>query len=981
MGTKVQYKSYLPGYHPMGELNDDSNSRTWPVYYGDKPSSNGQFHDPYSQRTIADGYFGYHTEAVKQKMLEHEATFKRQVYELHRVYRVQRDLMDELKMNELQKQSMGIETSMSSCSASQRQDAQRWHASSAFPPSSSSSVKPAVLGAKDFHSTPSFLSGKNPQNGLVSPSNAGSSKDCDVEIIDCRPSKARSKFNLELRADEYIDVEEPKYSSKRPPCVSSYPSNGSCENPPSSSAKMLLGGAVQIDSRGIGARQNNGGLADLNEKIQIQQPNSSSLNFVGCDSSFRSNQQFGSKSQAQAFPQELMLNSHQGRDDSRPRNLNMGQKEKGNWSLMLESALSKGQTAAFPQNLLSDKISVFNKGQEASHFQASQIKTENWKERSEGGSKHSAAGIDFFNRLSGPRQLGTSISTSMSPWDKSGSCVSQKSAADVPHPCFNPAGTLPQSLRSSSKSAWTVGQGWQMNSDSGRDCAYQNGFYKGTCSGPGPTRCPTGGSDYLNRSNGSHVASGLSFSQNGSLSLKGATSVNASAAKGIDLNIVSVGDSHDSVEDTRFDRLNRDHRVADLPWLKSSTGLRNGMISGLDSSAYGMESKRPTAKKIMGVPIFGESPKGASSCRPSLSKEDEMGTARNVRDFDMNLPCESEDKDAKTAGVSRRNHIDLNTCLTEDDALVTISTPGCDSGKRVIRGFDLEAPGETEEEELVQRTPQEPEDSDEDLLTVAVEAIVGISSCRKLTLTENPARDPPEAVPDALKWFSDVISSCANDEDKKLLDEIGENNAEENDTEEDVESMDYFEYMTLQLPETKEEDYLPDYPKPPEPLGAGPFTARTRKGQARRGRPRRDFQRDILPGLTSLARHEVTEDLQTFGGLMRAMGHSWQSGLTRRAGPRRGRPRLTPVQPPNPSPATTPSPIRSPLLPRKPASEASPSPACSPSPQKRTKTTAGRELIHMEDNHRSLTGWGKTTRRPRRQRCPAIGNASFLHIA
>uniref|UniRef100_A0A7N0T5J9 Uncharacterized protein n=1 Tax=Kalanchoe fedtschenkoi TaxID=63787 RepID=A0A7N0T5J9_KALFE len=118
---------------------------------------------------------------------------------------------------------------------------------------------------------------------------------------------------------------------------------------------------------------------------------------------------------------------------------------------------------------------------------------------------------------------------------------------------------------------------------------------------------------------------------------------------------------------------------------------------------------------------------------------------------------------------------------------------------------------------------------------------------------------------------------------------------------------------------------------------------------------------------------------------MRAMGHSWQSGLTRRAGPRRGRPRLTPaVQPP---PAATPSPICSlPFPPKKPAVEAaSPSPACSPSTQKRTTTTTTttttNKLMSMEDR-RSLTGWGKTTRRPRRrQRGGPTGNASVIHIA
>lgn len=57
---------------------------------------------------------------------------------------------------------------------------------------------------------------------------------------------------------------------------------------------------------------------------------------------------------------------------------------------------------------------------------------------------------------------------------------------------------------------------------------------------------------------------------------------------------------------------------------------------------------------------------------------------------------------------------------------------------------------------------------------------------------------------------------------------------------------------------------------------------RPRRGQARKPRQRRDFQRDILPSIASLSRHEVTVDLQTIGGLMRASGRPWQMAVSRR---------------------------------------------------------------------------------------------------
>jgi hypothetical protein len=157
--------------------------------------------------------------------------------------------------------------------------------------------------------------------------------------------------------------------------------------------------------------------------------------------------------------------------------------------------------------------------------------------------------------------------------------------------------------------------------------------------------------------------------------------------------------------------------------------------------------------------------------------------------------------------------------------------------------------------------------------------------------------------------------------------------------------------MTLQLEEIKEEDYMPKPLVPEnfieEETGTTSLPTRARKGPARRGRQRRDFQRDILPGLSSLSRHEVTEDLQTFGGLMKATGHAW-AGLSRRSSSRngcgRGR-RRSQVPPSPPPPVATVE-------------------TCTPLMQQLNNVEVG-----LDD--RSLTGWGKTTRRPRRQRCPA----------
>ncbi|KAI4381371.1 hypothetical protein MLD38_007447 [Melastoma candidum] len=203
---------------------------------------------------------------------------------------------------------------------------------------------------------------------------------------------------------------------------------------------------------------------------------------------------------------------------------------------------------------------------------------------------------------------------------------------------------------------------------------------------------------------------------------------------------------------------------------------------------------------------------------------------------------------------------------------------------------------------------------------------------------------------DPLNWFADVAVMCLNDTEMRYgasPSKCGRSRFQ--DEESTSEEIDDFESMTLKLTEMTSEDYLPkpfihEIPHEDEPV-ANSVSNRPRRGQARRGRQRRDFQRDILPGLASLSRHEVTEDLQTFGGLMRATGHVWQSGLTRRNsrnGGGRGR-RQTTVT----------------------ASQNAPN----YNPRTLVQQSSPIEVAGVED--KSLTSWGKTTRRPRRQRCPS----------
>lgn len=76
MGTKVQS---LPGYYSMRDLNEESSSCGWPLFYGDKALANGQYYHNHLPSAAADVCSAYDKDVVKQMMLEHEAIFKNQV--------------------------------------------------------------------------------------------------------------------------------------------------------------------------------------------------------------------------------------------------------------------------------------------------------------------------------------------------------------------------------------------------------------------------------------------------------------------------------------------------------------------------------------------------------------------------------------------------------------------------------------------------------------------------------------------------------------------------------------------------------------------------------------------------------------------------------------------------------------------------------------------------------------------------------------
>ncbi|KAL5553690.1 hypothetical protein UlMin_041091 [Ulmus minor] len=1103
MGTKVHSKSFLPAYHSMRDLNDDSNSCSWPLYYGDNNLTNGQYYNGFLQRVAPDAYPGYDKDTLKQKMLEHEATFKDQVYELHRLYRIQKDMMDEVKRKEIHNSRRPIDTSSSASPLASQitsEDSRKWH-NRGFPIVNSVCGRPSISGIEGIHSPLSSIKGNSPLSGPFPSQNGGSSR--DLEVLESRPTKVRRKmFDLQLPADEYIDTEEREQINDNQVSAvsSSYPSEN-CKIAPESQVKLFFGDGGNNACKGESLRsdvclRSTNGLADLNEPIQLEETKETNTSSYidleahnSCNGKIQ-NPDLSAKSNLQllGLPKEISLSSY-GNSNSTHYSLHLQNNGNGTarFPHVLEAGLRESNLHSVSQGLQSDKLLLSsqptqvsaNKVDEPAFYLMDKSKGDLWREKTVcgveiSGRSHDATSNKYLgsfvaSHVPGPYTIAPSSELAKSwshSWEKPSSCLSQKSISvqtpaglnssallskssqasvqsdwiygdrsyfvssksnlpfgtELPHTGLSSSATLSKSSQASVQRDGIFGDKWYFNSDAksnppfGTELSYRNGFHQGSSSGS--KFIPSISGDYLSSSNENNGAPGLLISDGLAKYNKGINCTDMKSAKDVNLN-VAISDCSSNQEIPQHLEIfggeqKHENHLAVFPWLrakpacKSEAASAEGISSNKsemlkDSNQFFTQNMKSISssndvqagitetcgslsnKKLLEMPHVSKNESSSLTSPVSLVHPSESKSVNNrKRVLDMNLPCYATDPnegeildlekgpDAEHAKV--RHHIDLNSCLSDDETSLKPSAPI--SSVRITAEIDLEAPfvPETEDdvypgEASVVKNNEAPvaspkhkaEVPKDELMTVAAEAIVAISSfgwhnhvddsCNQ---SEIPSKE--SSLTDPLVWFVEIVSLCGDDPESKFHSTSKDKDGEDNEGY-SSDGIDHFESMTLKLTETKEEDYMPT-PLVPEILkleetGTTLLSNRPRKAQGRRGRQRRDFQRDILPGLTSLSRHEVTEDLQTFGGLMRAMGHSW-NGLTRRNSTRNGcgRGRRRSVVSPSPPVTTT--------------------PPCTPLVQQLSNIEMG-----LED--RSLTGWGKTTRRPRRQRCPA-GNPPSIPL-
>ncbi|XWS69657.1 hypothetical protein CRYUN_Cryun04dG0198000 [Craigia yunnanensis] len=1083
MGTKVQSKSYLPGYYSMRDLNEDSNSCSWPLYYGDKTLKNGQYYNSFFPRAIVDAYPGYDKDVLKRTMLEHEAIFKNQVSELHCLYRIQRDLMDEIKKKELQKNRIRIEPSLSSSPLASQitaEEAHKWHIPS-YPVANSVCGRPPISGVEDSHSPLSSIKGGSIQVGPLLSQNGGNSK--DVEVLECRPTKVRRKmFDLQLPADEYIDTEEAEqFRDDTASGMLSYLPNGNGKIGPESGGKLFHGDIWKTGCQGDASRSNSclrgkNSLAYLNEPVQIEETNGSADSHFLVHDPYHGGRELSvqPKQELLGLPKEISVNSHHQSDNRSINNIHFENNgnARGFFSHVLEAGHGKSNSKSISQGFQPQKLPVssqqvqvlFDKAHDPpTVLLTDQSKEDLSREKMLHGLEVSKRTREISNN-SHPESILTSNVPSLNPfassdlvkpwshsvscWEKPSSSLSQKSMSVQTHPFFNSSGLFSKSSVISPQSNGIFGEKWQVSSNSrlnpgfGSELPNRNGFYYGSSSGSKEPAIhfPSISYDYLNCSNDCKVVSEQFNSHGSTKPYNCLNSVDMKSTSDVNLNAVFSNSSSNEPVMQRGPQIDGGRKHEDhlpgLPWLGAKPACKNeaisagrdlnvGELSFSQSSPKQSTNKNETGngfsqifiqnvksvsfsnnvdasrseiseclhnKKILGIPIFEKhyvSKNESSFISPCVSvPQPSEGEAENKgrnRLLDINVPCDvtvpdvsqgivaensAIEKEADTKLSSFRHQFDLNSCVDEDE--VSFIPSILSTSMKMTGGIDLEAPLVPEPEDIVHgvellekalELPLQSEKSKDDclqdeLIKSAAEVIVAISSSDQYSHLDYVNCNSSEtSMTDPLIWFVETISSFGKDLECKFEALLrGKDGVQDESLSEEI---DYFESMILKLSETKEEDYMPT-PLVPENFKVEEtgttslLTTRTRKGQGRQRRQRRDFQRDILPGLVSLSRHEVTEDLQTFGGLMRATGHSWHSGLTRRNSTRsgcgRGRRRSVTSSSPALAAATT----------------------CIPLLDQLNNIEVG-----LED--RSLTGWGKTTRRPRRQRC-TTGNPPSLSL-
>ncbi|XP_059640079.1 uncharacterized protein LOC132282421 [Cornus florida] len=1005
----TQCTSFLPGCYSTRDLKVGANSGTWPPFNNDRTPKSEHTYSILLPPPATNQYSGCDKKMMRQTMLMQEATFRDQVQELHRLYRRQRKLMDQLAGREISEHQLHLQTFQSNPLMSQNSfeyPDKTWQIPS-MPWINPAGSRPSVSNAENLKASSNLLN----RAGLGPAQTEKSLKDCNLLEYKCKNTKRRI-LDLELPADEYINSEEREGFREEKVSVfpegSFNPPKGMLEVFPKSDLKLFPcegqfnsvyqgGSSTHAFSRGTDDSSGVNGPIWLKDAATP-----SSVNFLGSDTYHRKIPCWDLDPSAkltsgfQILSKEVAHNIETGRNTEVSKVINLDIDRQ--WQLLPhneEAGQSRMNMNSLPQISTPGKLPMPSKSLQA------ELRTEigmvNQLNKCDGNlwsgrtnfSLETCIRNDVINDnypglvdsfTSSTCQLVSQSSVakyepaSLSPQRKPIHSFRQNPIAVQALPCFN----VPMQLNKSSKSSL------------GCSGLKGNNFHVSRNS-----RCssPSGGSvshlgnsfNHLNCSSANGSASKLN---NLTKYARDSDCKDENSAKGVDLNLMppsclleipgSQPKFGTATGVKKFEEL-----VGDLPWLREKPDYNVKTSKEIEDFTR-IDSVEPKSFQTTDC-LSNEKSFGSSNfdkphvCQfsaltspyrshPSPSEDKDIGKSENFGELDINLlhnpasnsgeRCTVDDlvevpADKMTLGVG--NHIDLNSCINEDDLSAKHTVPTV--VMKALEEIDLEAPvspenkesspprGKLEKNQLethLQLLKQDHEDPQEELIRMAAEVIVEFSSFGLQKSLEDAACEPLVACPgDSLQWFAGVVSSAAGNVENEMGVVLS------GDHKELSSGSDSFERMTMKLTETEvEENCCGKNGQKEEETGEILSPSQPKRGRSRKGRLHQDFQTDVLPSLASLSRHEVKKDLQTIGGLMEAAATLLVTGSGRRNGGRNGctkARRRSSVSPSNVIGSTSPSLLKQ----------------------------QSNDCTVLTFGARSLTGWGKKNRRQRGQRFPA----------
>ncbi|KAJ1293527.1 hypothetical protein BS78_01G075100 [Paspalum vaginatum] len=972
MGAKVEGESYMPGYYATGDLNMEANGR-WSPYY-EETTSNGQLCNGFTTKPT-NGYSEFDKEMLKHQMLEHEAVFRQQVYELHRVYQIQRDMMKQHHSKEVYSYPMLAVASHTNSPSQVPSNGTKMMWQMPVPPVSTTYRKAPVAEHNDTNqSSMKFLregSVQSSPNGFLS---------CDAA-----PRSRQGTFDLQLPADHYID--DDNTSENKPIDFLGLASDTKAQNDADltlASAEGLGRFSDNSSTSGLRTTNNLGNrqVTDLNESntgIYMDRANGSVSRGLlhtlenswrqpilrSSTTDFHFNKEHTKDKHADEGTSSNFFDASVKIRNEDKRSINKGKQVSG-----ITFLAPRYSDADAPKYLKTADGRPANCNQFVYQGQNSSV---GWFGR---GPQEPSA-INNFARLdrSHHSNMGTFTAPISIPQIEHASIVSPMGSctADPRSSVINNPALIPRFNGSSAVNSYTslsaVTQSIGTSTPKLKHVDNLDGRYPGF---------PL---DSFSASHSRHqvaISSNL-YQKNSQKNGHSDRQSNGQGMKNFNLNETLSDCQEDGLveQDGRcvgsFQHSKDGGSVFGISWLKNKTMCTDlttlekpGKIFGhsfgtstelkntkdLNEPALTIRNLSDSASTSLGCGIKNDGrPSGDISASPLLvcNKAQESAACLPLP-FQKHVPKDGQGAEGviQKSGGPIRNFIDLNDDVpNEDNSEESVVSHECQvaplPNNQPKRAFliDLEVPAEEaaawafdqECERPVKLDACQEVDDRSVFATAAAESMVALSMDR-LTAAEAPD--------DILQWFADLAVSNIND-----LAEQVELQACNNDSSDD--ELDSFESLTLKLEETKIDEY---WSRPLEPAittdeqtgSTAHLLTKPRRGQQRRRRQKRDFQKDILPGLSTLSRPEIFEDVQLLEGLVQASGGSWESSLTRKGrygGRTRGRkPRKTVVT----------------VTVEEEDVDVSPPPK-----------PAGTGDLEADD--RGMIGWGRTTRRCRRTRC------------